>query len=78
MSVGHALSDTRNFHTYYMLLSLPMQMSTISSYRERLRAMLFKIHFQDNIAEIKPVSEAEWDAWDVRTNQGSQHFFCQQ
>ena len=40
--------------------------------------MLFKIHFQDNIAEIKPVSEAEWDAWDVRTNQGSQHFFYQQ
>ena len=30
-------------------------MSTIPSYSERLRAMIFKIDFQDKVKEIKPV-----------------------
>ena len=43
--------------TQHMLHLLLIQMSTIPSYHERLRAMLFKIYFQGNIAEIKPVSD---------------------
>lgn len=31
-------------------------MSTIPCYRERLRAMIFRLHFNNKIDEIKPVS----------------------
>ena len=46
------------------MLSIPDQfsceMSTIPCYRERLRAMVFKLHFQDKLEEIKPVSYNNW------------------
>ena len=41
------------------MLSLPDQfsceMSSIPCYRERLRGMIFKLHFKDKVDEIKPV-----------------------
>jgi len=30
-------------------------MSTIPGYQQRLRAMIFKIHFKEKVDEIKPV-----------------------
>ena len=42
------------------VLSLPDQfsceMSTIPGYQERLKAMIFQIHFHEKIVEITPVS----------------------
>ena len=42
------------------VLSLPDQfsceMSTIPGYRERLKAMIFQMHFQEKILEVTPVS----------------------
>ena len=42
------------------VLSLPDQfsceMSTIPGYRERLRAMIFQMHFHEKILEVIPVS----------------------
>lgn len=33
-------------------------MSTITGYKQRLRAMIFKIHFKEKVDEIKPVRHA--------------------
>ena len=52
------------------VLSLPDQfsceMSTIPGYRERLKAMVFQIHFHEKTAEIIPVSR-HWyiNCWTV-------------
>lgn len=59
----HLFHQCLGFARHYgnpAVLSIPDQfsceMSAIPCYRERLRAMIFKLHFRDKVEEIKPVS----------------------
>ena len=39
----------------YLLIFLLLQMSKVSWYKQRLKALLFKARFADKVEEIKPV-----------------------
>ena len=52
-SVKPKISDREG--NVYLLIFLLLQMSKVSWYKQRLKALLFKARFADKVEEIKPV-----------------------